>query len=419
MKPFSFIHAADLHIDSPFRGVSAESPEIAEQLRKSTLRSFEALIDACLEQEVDFLLVAGDVYDGADRSLGAQLKFHAGLIRLAKAGIQSFVVHGNHDPLDGRVSSLEWPSEVKVFGKSAETVTVEVEGEAVASVSGVSFPKKDVRSNLSTKLKAGSPGLFHIGLLHCNVGSDTGHEPYAPCELSGLKSAGLHYWALGHVHTRQILSEEPLVVYPGNPQGRSIREQNARGCYLVRVDEQGKADLEFLPLDVVRWHETAVSIDGLETVDALDRKLDEILEGLLSSAQGRDIVCRLKVQGRGPLYKDLHAEGSAEDLLARVRESRAGTDPLVWVQRIELDCRPDVDLEERAKQGDLLAEVLTVAKEYSADTAGLYELKTAALDELWENNRAKKALAELDDEGIREVLADAELLCLDLLEGDE
>lgn len=419
MKPFLFIHAADLHIDSPFRGVSAESPEVAEQLQKSTFRAFEALIEACMDHEVNFLLVAGDVYDGADRSLGAQLKFHAGLKRLAQAGIRSFVIHGNHDPLDGRVSSLEWPEEVKVFGKSAETVTVEVGGEAVAAVSGISFPRKEVRANLAKKIKPGSPGLFQIGLLHCNVGSDTGHESYAPCELSDLQSSGMNYWALGHVHTRQTLSDDPLVVYPGNPQGRSIREQNARGCYLVRVDAQGKAELEFLPLDVVRWHQTSVSIEGLDTVDALDRKLGETLEALFAAAAGRGIVCRVKVEGRGPLYKDLHAQGAADDLLARIRESLAASDPPVWVQRIELDCRPEVDLEERANRGDLLAEVLTVAKEYGAGAAGLYQLQAAALDELWANTRAKKALVELDVDLIREILAAAELLCLDLLEDDE
>ena len=127
----------------------------------------------------------------------------------------------------------------------------------------------------------------------------------------------------------------------------------------------------------------------------------------------------MNVVGRGPLYKDLHADGAADDLLARIRESLAAADPLVWVQRIKLACRPKVDLKERANQGDLLAEVLTVAKSYSEGAADLSELKAGALDELWQNNRAKKVLAELDDDWIREILADAELLCLDLLEDDE
>ena len=419
MKPFSFIHAADLHIGSPFKGVSADSPDVAGRLRKSTLRAFEALTKACTSHEVDFLLVAGDVYDGADRSLGAQLEFHSGLKRLADGGIRSFVVHGNHDPLDGRVSSLEWPQEVHVFGKTAETVTVEVDGDAVATVSGISFPKKDVRSNLSKKLEPGPSDLYRIGLLHCNVGSDTGHEPYAPCELADLKSSGMDYWALGHIHTRQTLSEDPLVVYPGNIQGRSIREQDARGCYLVRVDAQGKAELEFLPLDAVRWRQISVSIDDLDTLDALDRRLGETLEALPAAAAGRDVVCRVRIEGRGALYKDLRAEGADDDLLARVRESLASSDPLVWVQRIELDCRPEVDLEQRAQQGDLLAEVLTVAKEHGASPEGLDRIETGALDTLWQNNRARKALAGLDRDQIREILAGAELLCLDLLEDDE
>lgn len=418
MKPFSFIHAADLHIDSPFKGISAESSELAGQLQKSTFKAYEALIEACMDHEVDFLLVAGDVYDGADRSLGAQLRFHGGLKRLAEAGIRSFVVHGNHDPLDGRVSTLNWPDEVKVFGKTAETVTIEVGGEAVASVAGVSFPKKDVRTNLAKKLEPGPPGLFQIGLLHCNVGSATGHEPYAPCELSDLKSSGMNYWALGHVHTRQILSKDPLVVYPGNPQGRSIREQEARGCYLVRVDADGDVELEFIPLDVVRWHETSVSIEALETLDALDRRLGETLDDLSAAAEGRGIVCRLKVLGRGPLYSDLHAEDAGDDLLLRLRDRFSGLDPLVWVQRIEMNCRPEVDLAERAGRGDLLAEVLTVAQEHSASTEGLAQLKAAALDALWENSRARKALAKLDDAQIREILDEAKLLCLDLLEDD-
>ena len=419
MKSFSFIHAADLHIDSPFKGISTQCAILSEKLQRSTFLAFDELIEACISHKVDFLLVAGDVYDGADRGLRAQLDFHSGLTRLANAGIHSFVVHGNHDPLDGRVSSLEWPEEAHVFGKTAETVTVKVNGDEVATVSGISFPKKDVRSNLSKKLEPGPSDLYRIGLLHCNVGSDTGHEPYAPCELADLKSFGMNYWALGHIHTRQTLSKDPLVVYPGNIQGRSIREQDDRGCYLVRVDAHGKAELEFLPLDVIRWRQISVSIDDLDTLDALDLRLSETLEALPAAAAGRDIVCRVRIEGRGVLYKNLRVEGAGDDLLARVRESLASSDPRVWVQHIELDCRPEVDLEQRAQQGDLLAEVLSVAKEHGASAEGLDRIKTGALDNLWQNNRVRKALAELDEEQIRRILTEAELLCLDLMEDNE
>lgn len=177
--------------------------------------------------------------------------------------------------------------------------------------------------------------------------------------------------------------------------------------------------MEFLALDVVRWHETTATIEGLETIDALDRKLGETLEMLSSDAEGRGIVCRLRIEGRGPLYGVLHAESAVEDLLTRLRERFAGLEPWVWVQRIELDCRPEVDLGKRAEQGDLLAEVLTVASEYSSSAEGLDRLEAAVLDDLWKNTRAHRTLAQLGPDHIREILAEAELLCLDLLENDE
>jgi DNA repair exonuclease SbcCD nuclease subunit len=227
----------------------------------------------------------------------------------------------------------------------------------------------------------------------------------------------MNYWALGHVHTRTILSENPWVVYPGNSQGRSIREQDARGCYLVQVDAQGNAEPKFLPLDVVRWHQTSVSINDIDSLDALDRRLVEEAEALPEN--GRDVVCRICIEGRGPLYKELRSEGAEGELLQRIRQNLESSDPLIWVQRIELNCLPQVDLQQRSEQGDLLAEVLTLANECAGSTEGLHQIKADALDDLWQNPRAKKGLAQLDDDRIRKILDEAKLLCLDLLEEEE
>jgi DNA repair exonuclease SbcCD nuclease subunit len=413
---FSFIHAADLHIGSAFRGVSAEAPEFRDHFQQSTFRAYENLIQTATDHAVDFVLIAGDVYDGADRSLFAQLAFNDGLRRLAGAGIRAFVVHGNHDPLDGRIAQTEQLEGVTIFGPDAETVVVEVGGQPVVSISGISFPKRDVRSNLARRLEPGAPGLFRIGLLHSNVGSNTGHDPYAPCELSELRSSGMSYWALGHVHTRQVMSEEPHVVYPGNPQGRSVRETGERGCYLVRVDDQHEVALEFLPLDVVRWHEVEVSIEEIETLDALERSIGERIDALAHAGEDRGVVCRVEVPGRGPLYGDLRKAEAEPELLARVRERYSDTEPLVWVQRLRVACRPSVDLAKRAAQGDLLAEVLAVGQEYAAESAKLDELGAEVLGKLWDNARAKKGLESLDPEALRELVFEAQLLCLDLLE---
>ena len=417
MRPFSFIHAADLHIDSPFRGVSAEAPEIATALHASTFRAYQALVETCIERGVDFLLIAGDVYDGQDRSLRAQLRFRDGLARLAEAGIRSYVVHGNHDPLDGRVGAIDWPEQVHVFGKQIDTVEFVADGEPVAAISGVSFPKREVRQNLARKFKRRKSTLFQIGLLHCNVGSDTGHEPYAPCDLEDLRSAGMDYWALGHVHTRQVLAQDPWVVYPGNTQARHSREQDARGCYLVQVDAEGQAELEFVPLDVIRWVDGRISITEVESLDALEGAIVAKIEALARAADGRGIVCRIAVDGRGPLYGDLRAEDAADHLLERIRERFDGEAPFIWVQRVDIDARPEIDLADRAKRGDLLGEVLTAAREYREEDglSGLYE---QALAECWGNTRVKKALDPPSAERLAALLTEAELLCLDLLEDD-
>ncbi len=421
MRPFSFIHAADLHIDSPFRGVSADAPAVAEALYSSTFRAFDGLMDVTLEREADFLLIAGDVYDGQDRSLRAQLRLRDGVKRLGEAGIQSFIVHGNHDPLDSKVTALDWPEQAHFFGRKLESMeALGADHEPVATITGISFPKKEESRNLAAKFSRQESGLFQIGLLHCNVGGNTGHENYAPCTLDDLRAGGMDYWALGHVHTRKILSEAPYVVYPGNIQGRSIREAGPRGCYHVQVDEQGRVEAEFIPLDVVRWGEVRVSIQDLETVDALERALTEKLEQAVAEASGRALVCRVTVEGRGPLHAGLRRARAADDLLERLRERFSSEDPFAWVQRLTIHTRPDVDLAERMLGEDLLAEVLITADEYKKSAGGGQALYDAALADLWENSRMARARMERPDgDEIKAILQDVEYLCLDLLESEE
>ena len=421
MRPFSFIHAADLHIDSPFRGVTADAPDVARALYSSTFQAFDALIETTVEREADFLLVAGDVYDGSDRSLRAQLRLRDGLVRLAEGGIRSFIVHGNHDPLDSKVTALNWPKEAHFFGKKLESIPVSgADGEPVAMVSGISFPKKEESRNLASKFSRQQTDLFQIGLLHCNVGGDTGHENYAPCSLEDLINTSMDYWALGHVHTRTTLSESPWVVYPGNIQGRNIREPGARGCYYVRVDETGDVTSEFIPLDVVRWSELEVAIDGIETVDALELAICEKIESELASADGRALVCRVALTGRGSLHPALRQKNAADQILEHVRDRFSSEDPFIWLQRLALESRPQLDLSDRMGRADLLSEVLATAKNFREETDGLDTLYREALAKVWDNTRVTKAhLDRPTDPQVDSILQEAELLSLDLLEDEE
>jgi exonuclease SbcD len=418
--PFSFVHAADVHLDSPFKGITADAPEIAEVLRRATFDSFNTLVDLCLERRVQFLLLAGDIFDWADRSLRAQLFLRDGLARLGEGGIHSYLVFGNHDPFAGRTLPIEWPDSVHIFGwKEVETCTAFWDGRPIASVSGLSYGKQREGRNLARKYRRGPADLFSIGVLHCNVGSETGHEPYAPCELSDLVETGMDYWALGHVHQRRILGTDPSIVYSGNTQGRSFREQGERGCFCVSVDKEGALDLEFCPLDAVRWSSGSVDIGGLGSFDLLDRAVTNLVEALAGTADGRPLVCRVALTGRGPLYSELQREGVVAELLERVRESFSSEDPFVWLQDLCLECLPEMDIVRRREIRDLLGEVLRGAHAIRESGEGdMRAILTEALSDLYANRRVARALGPLSDAELADMLTQAEFLCIHKLSGD-
>ena len=375
MRPFRFVHAADLHIDSPFRGLRDVDRRVADRLHESTFQAFENLLDLCIDEQVDFVVIAGDVYDGADRSVRAQLRFHRGLRRLAEEGLPVFVAHGNHDPLDGRISDLKWPDSIHIFGPEPEWATVESDGEAIAAIQGMSYPTREMRDNLVSRFTPPPDGsIFTIGLLHANVGGNPDHDNYAPCTVDDLKLTGLDYWALGHVHTRQTLRRQnPAIVYPGNLQGRHPNESGPRGCLVVDVDEHGMPQTRFRALDVVRWEQASVQIDEIGTIDGLMAAAQQKLDDLSARAEGRDVICSLTLNGRGPLHAELSGPDALDQLLGEIRLT-ATESPWVWVERITGNTHPPLDLDARADDDDFLGAVLRNAAAYSEDENSRKEL---------------------------------------------
>ncbi len=418
MPNFSFVHTADLHLDSPFAALHVDNPDLARILRSATFEAFDRVVQLCLEKQVDFLLVAGDVYDGSDRSLRAQVKFRDGLQRLDEAGIRSFVVHGNHDPLDGWSSTLEWPSGVHVFGDQVETVEVKKDGALLACIQGISYPKRDERRNLSLLFHQTGSAL-QIGLLHANVGSDTGHEPYAPCTLEDLLKSGMDYWALGHVHSKRVLSEHlPYVVYPGNTQGRNIRETGEKGCYLVKVRDDKEVEMEFHATDAVRWTTYDLPIHDLQTEQDLINALDHVCVGFSEKASGRPSMARITLSGRSPLFKFLKAPNSVSDLLEMLHERGPSYTPSVWVEQIQLSVGPDIDPMVRMKERDFLGDLIR----YSRELLGERHLKALVkedLDPLFESARIHRYLDSPGDRQLKELLEEAERICLENLHGEE
>ena len=428
MKDFSFIHVSDLHLDSPFKGVTAQLPSVADALRSATFKAYDNLINLCIKHSVKFLVIAGDVYDGADRSIRAQLKFLDGLTELANHGISAYIAHGNHDPFDGWSSSIEWPVNAHIFSPNEVSYhTVEFGEVPIAIVSGISYKQRNETRNLAEKFDSIRPDLFQIGVLHCNCGKNPSYDDYSPCLLEDLTRAGLDYWALGHVHERKVLCSKPFVVYSGNTQGRSILETGARGCYLVRVNDKSSVELQFCALNAITWMTKSISINTIETVDGLDRVISRTIEECRAEAGGCGVVCRIELTGRGPLYGELNRPNAVVELLERGQHNGLDGEPFVWLQNLEMNCSPEIDLEKRCQLGDFLGEVLEEARRYrerypergkSGSQRAVEHFLKPALGELYNNSRVEKVLEPLSKESFLKVVHQAELLCLDLLDRD-
>lgn len=434
---FCFVHAADLHLDTPFKGLSETAPQVAAALRDASLRAFDALVRLCLERSAAFLLIAGDVYDGPDRGLRAQLRFRDGLQRLSDAGIDTFVVHGNHDPVDEGWSAVgSWPERVHFFGcDRVESVPVERDGTALATIQGISYPTREVTANLALRFARAPGDGLQIGLLHCNVaGAPEGHARYSPCTLEELRGVGLDYWALGHVHARTVMSGqpyggEPFVVYPGNLQARSPKpsERGAKGATVVTVRGGRIAGLEAVECDVVRFAETCVDIGGCESLAELQQALVGAALTELEGAAGRSLILRGRLEGRGPVHAELRRSGIVDGLLRSLRDEASEDEPFVWWDRLEDATRPAVDLGEARDAGDFVADLLATADALAGDPASpsLPLPATAALPPSALNELLSRMPAELrsrasvlldEDTPLQELIEAAARLALDHLE---
>jgi exonuclease SbcD len=419
--PFSFVHCADLHLDSPFEGIAAAAPAIAAALREATFQAFDRIIHLAIAQAVDFIIVAGDVHDGEDRSLRAQLRFRDALRQAGEAGIPCFIAHGNHDPLSGWEAHLAMPAQaVRFGGQAVECFPVLRRGATLAHLYGISYPVKEVTANLAAGFRRAPEAPFAIGVLHCNVGGDPNHDNYAPCGVEDLAAAGMDYWALGHIHARKILREqEPCIVYPGNPQGRSRRELGPRGCYLVQVDAARRITPAFVATDVVRWFVQDLDIGTLSTWDDLLDEMVRVREEVRAGAEGRAAILRLNLSGRGDLHRELARRIDLErDLAEPLWEGETERPDFVWVEAVRNRTRPPLDLGARRLVQDFVGDFLNAAQRLRGPEnsgAGLQEV----LARRPEHRVIAAHLERLGDDALLSILSDAETLGVDQLLPEE
>ncbi|THF83362.1 DNA repair exonuclease [Cohnella fermenti] len=422
--PFTFLHAADLHLDSPFRGLARAPKAVRERLKESTFASFEKLVSLSRLEKVDFVVLAGDLYDAADRSLRAQLRMQKQLTLLAEDGIPVFIVHGNHDPENGWQARLDYPEQVTVFGsRRVEFRAVDNRrGERIAHVYGISYREAAVRENLAAGFEKKEGAPFHLALLHANVDGDAAHDNYAPCRLSELAGKGFDYWALGHVHGRRVLGESPHVVYPGNSQGRSIREIGPKGGYVVSVSETGDVSLSFRDTADVLWTELAVSIEGIRTEQELKGRLEAAMTAAAAEAGGRPVVLRLRLEGAGVQHDSLQSPQVVAEWLESLREwygSPDESDAWVWLDSLDVRTRPELGGTDPAEGDGFLAELLRQARSAEADGSEGRRLLEEALEPALRQPKLREWTLSLGDERRSELIGQAARLAAALLREKE
>ncbi len=416
MNVFRFIHCSDLHIDSPFKGLLGTASGLEGPLREATERAWRNIVDLAIREAVDAVLVSGDIFDSADRSLRAQFKFREGLEQLRVAGIPAFIICGNHDPLESWARTLAFPDNVKLFqGDTVQCYPVIRDGRSLAQIYGISYPTRDVQENLSLRFQRQPHDGFAIGMLHTNVGGNREHDNYAPCSVDNLRAAGFDYWALGHIHKREILSPaNPAVVYCGNSQARHFKEAEPKGCCLVTLREQADPDIRFLPADAVRFLAVEVEVSGTPGPDELVSAVVEALEGPVAESQDRPIIARAVLKGRASPGVDVHEESLsalADEIASRLASSKISLELINRIRGLH-------NLQALAAEGNFLSDVVEL---YDEALAQPDKELTDELAELFSRWKGRSLLEPLTPDEMRDLLEQARDLTLDHLipDGEE
>jgi DNA repair exonuclease SbcCD nuclease subunit len=374
---FKFIHAADIHLDSPLHKLDYYDGAPVDEIRQATRRAFNNLVQTAIAEEVNFILIAGDLYDGDWKDYNTGLYLVSQTSRLRDAGIPVYMVAGNHDAASNITKTLRLPENVHLF-PSNQPATHTMDSLNVA-IHGQSFATPAVKKDLSLLYPTPLPGYFNTGLLHTCASGREGHEPYAPCTVEGLRSKGYDYWALGHVHQHEVLWDDPWIVFSGNIQGRHVRETGPKGCVLVTVDDRGRPKIEFKPLDVIRWVIVTVDSNGAESGYTVIDRFCSRLETILDENEGRPLAARVLIQGETPAHSELLA--NVDRWSNEIRAAALDTSGhKVWIEKIKFHTRLPVSEKDLQISDGAMGELVRLFDELTGKPELLRELSEELID---------------------------------------
>ncbi|WP_426229986.1 metallophosphoesterase family protein [Pararhizobium sp. DWP3-4] len=335
--PFRFVHTADLHLDSPLRSLALKNPELAELVRGATRTALARIVDLCLAESVDALLIAGDLYDGSQTSMNTALYLSSELRRLEAAGIGVFLIRGNHDSQSAMTRELTFPANVHVFAGRAKPVRAKALGNGrEVHIHGISFANPHAPDSLLPSFHPPVADAVNIGMLHTSLAGTPGHDPYAPTSVAELARHGFDYWALGHVHLRQVHSESPLIVMPGMPQGRDINEAGPKTVTLVTVGDDGVLGHLEHQIGQAVFERVTIDLSGAQDWRQMLERVGETLASLRNQAGADHLILRVALTGTTPLAWKLRRD--PDFLLAEITNLAAGLNGC-WVEKIDIDCR--------------------------------------------------------------------------------
>ncbi|MDR7124976.1 DNA repair exonuclease [Pseudotabrizicola sp. 4114] len=369
---FRFIHTADLHLDAPLKAIALRDPDLAQQVGVASRTAFSRIVDLCIEEAVAFLLISGDLWDGAYSSTKTPRFMKQELQRLQGAGIRCFIIRGNHDALARQTGELELPDNTFLFGGRASTETLERDGHLIA-IHGLSFRDPHAPESLLPRYPAPRPGAFNIGMMHTSLNGSPGHDNYAPCSVAELEAHGYDYWALGHIHRRAEYVGRATIVMPGIPQGRDIGEAGPASVTLVTVADDNTVTLEQRPVACLRFDRLDLDCTGVadwaELLTALERAIRHAGQGVRSADH---LVIRPVLRGAMPLVWRMARDLDRLTEEARIMAAAAG----VWIDKLELRVTGDVTA---TADSHLPADLVrTVLEDLPQDPALVTALQVAA-----------------------------------------